>query len=125
MSVYVDDMEAPFGRMRMSHLMADTTKELLDMVDKIGVQRKWLQYPGTAREHFDIAISKKRLALEAGAIQVTWREIGIWSIVRSRWWPLHITFEKAQEQYASESEELLLCARERPIVNPGRLTIIK
>lgn len=26
-----------FGRMKMSHLMADTTEELLTMVDKIGV----------------------------------------------------------------------------------------
>lgn len=70
MSVYVDDMNAPFGRMLMCHLIADTTEELLTMVDKIGVQRKWIQNAGTNREHFDIALSKKKLALAAGAIEI-------------------------------------------------------
>jgi hypothetical protein len=70
MAVYVDDMNAPFGRMLMCHLIADTTKELLAMVDKIGVQRKWIQDAGTAREHFDIALSKKKIALENGAIEI-------------------------------------------------------
>lgn len=70
MSVYVDDMNAPFGNMRMCHLIADTTEELLAMVDKIGVQRKWIQDAGTKREHFDIALSKKKLAVAAGAIEI-------------------------------------------------------
>ena len=46
--VYIDDMEAPYGRMFMCHMIADTTEELLQMVDKNGVQRKWIQFPGTA-----------------------------------------------------------------------------
>lgn len=75
--VYVDDMACAFGRMIMCHMMADTTEELLAMVDKIGVQRKWIQYPGTYREHFDIALSKKKLALENGAELITWREYGL------------------------------------------------
>jgi hypothetical protein len=70
MSVYVDDMNAPFGRMLMCHLIADTTEELLAMVDAIGVQRKWIQDKGTYREHFDIAQSKKKLALDNGAIEI-------------------------------------------------------
>ena len=70
MAVYVDDMNAPFGQMVMCHLIADTTKELLAMVDKIGVRRKWIQDQGTHREHFDIALSKKKLALENGAIEI-------------------------------------------------------
>ena len=45
MSVYVDDMEAGFGRMVMCHMWADTLDELLEMADAIGVQRKWLQRP--------------------------------------------------------------------------------
>lgn len=68
MSVYVDNMRAQFGRMVMCHMMADTTEELLAMADKIGVQRKWIQYPGTSREHFDIALSKRALAIQHGAI---------------------------------------------------------
>lgn len=75
--IYIDDMDAPFRGMLMSHMVADTTKELLTMVDKIGVQRKWIQYPGTYNEHFDICLSKKAKALKLGAKQITWREYAI------------------------------------------------
>lgn len=55
MSVYVDDMRAPFGRMVMSHMIADTHEELLEMADRVGVALKWIQHPGKLRrEHFDI-----------------------------------------------------------------------
>lgn len=68
MTVYVDDVEHKFGRMLMCHLWADSLDELLAMVDLIGVQRKWLQQPPRASwVHFDIAVSKKRLAIAAGA----------------------------------------------------------
>lgn len=77
MAVYVDDMQAPFGRMKMCHMMADTTEELLAMADQIGVARRWLQKPGTHREHFDIALSKRKLAVAAGAIEVTQRDLGM------------------------------------------------
>lgn len=76
MSVYVDDMEAPFGRMLMCHMIADSTEELLAMADKIDVARKWIQQPGTAGEHFDIAKSKKALAVEHGAKAITWYQLG-------------------------------------------------
>jgi hypothetical protein len=72
--VYVDSMDAPFGRMLMCHMMADTTEELLAMVDTIGVRRQWIQNAGTYREHFDISRHKKRLALANGAQQVTGRQ---------------------------------------------------
>lgn len=74
MSVYVDDMRVPFGRMVMCHMTADTTEELLAMADRIGVARRWLQHPGTPKEHFDIALSKRALAVRAGAVEITWRE---------------------------------------------------
>lgn len=73
--VYIDNFNAPFGRMRMCHMIADTTQELLEMVDKIGVARKWIQYAGTDKEHFDICLSKKELAIKFGAKEVTWREM--------------------------------------------------
>ncbi|HBR41810.1 MAG TPA: DUF4031 domain-containing protein, partial [Sulfitobacter pontiacus] len=44
--------------------------------DKIGVQRKWLQKAGTHHEHFDIALTKRKLAVEAGAMEVTRLELG-------------------------------------------------
>lgn len=73
--VYIDDMEAPYRGMLMCHMIADTTKELLSMVDKIGVRRKWIQYPGTPSEHFDICLAKKKLAIKEGAKAVTGREL--------------------------------------------------
>jgi NRPS condensation-like uncharacterized protein len=76
MSVYVDDMRAPLGRMVMCHMIADSTDELLAMADRIGVQRRWLQHAGTPKEHFDIALSKRALAVAAGAIEVTRQEVG-------------------------------------------------
>lgn len=75
MAVYVDNYNARFGRMIMCHMIADSTEELLQMVDKIGVARKWIQYLGTQHEHFDICISKKKLAIKNGAIEITAREL--------------------------------------------------
>ena len=69
MSVYVDRMEAAFGRMVMCHMIADTPDELHAMADRIGVARRWYQQPPKASFwHYDIAKSKRALAVEAGAI---------------------------------------------------------
>lgn len=92
MAVYVDDMQATFGRMKMCHMMADTTDELLAMADEIGVPRKWIQKPGTRHEHFDIAMSKRKLAVDAGAVEVTKRELGALSILRRNNSPSHVLF---------------------------------
>ncbi|WP_264165728.1 DUF4031 domain-containing protein [Burkholderia cepacia] len=79
-TVYVDDMYrhaiGRLGRMKMSHLIADTTDELIAMVREIGVNPKWIQHAGTRDEHFDIAISKRAAAIAAGAIPITYRECG-------------------------------------------------
>jgi len=82
MAVYVDSMKAMFGRMKMCHLTADTEEELLAMADRIGVSRRWHQYPGTDRSHFDIAQSKRALAVKAGAREITWRQTGLMSMRR-------------------------------------------
>lgn len=80
MAVYVDDMYlypiGQFRNMKMSHLVADTTDELLAMARKIGVNTKWIQYPDTPREHFDIALSKRTLAVQHGAIEITYMQCG-------------------------------------------------
>lgn len=73
--VYVDDFKAKYDRMIMCHMIADTREELLEMVDKIGVQRKWIQEFGTAREHFDISLVKKKLAIQNGAKGIGMREL--------------------------------------------------
>lgn len=86
MAVYVDNMYTiplgKFGNMKMSHLMADTTEELLSMVDKIGVQRKWIQNAGSKLEHFDIAISKRKEAIKKGTIEVDMRKLAMAAINR-------------------------------------------
>ena len=58
MTVYVDDMRAPFGRLVMCHMIADTPAELHAMADRIGVARKWFQNKGSG-PHYDIALSKR------------------------------------------------------------------
>lgn len=77
MSVYVDDMRAEYRRMKMCHMVADTHDELLVMADRIGVARRWLQAPMTAREHFDICMSKRAKAVACGAIEVTKRDVAM------------------------------------------------
>lgn len=75
MAVYVDDMRAPFGRMVMCHMLADTDDELHVMADRIGVARRWWQRPPKAStSHYDIALSKRALAVSAGAVEITWRQ---------------------------------------------------
>ena len=75
MTVYVDDMRAKFGRMVMCHMLADSTEELLAMADRIGVARRWIQKPGTTHEHFDISLGKRTLAVRAGAVEITQRDL--------------------------------------------------
>ena len=72
MTVYVDDMLKDAAvrngdytvRGRWSHLMADTTSELLDFAAGLGLHRSWLQKPGSPLEHFDITAGKRLRALE-------------------------------------------------------------
>lgn len=81
MAVYVDDMYrnpiGQFGRMKMSHLIADTREELFACVDAIGVKRRWIQKLNTYGEHFDIAKSKRLAAVQWGAIPITYRQLGM------------------------------------------------
>ena len=63
-------------------MLADTTDELLTMADMIGVARKWIQKSGTPHEHFDIARSKRKLAVAVGAVEIDRRTLG--GILRKR-----------------------------------------
>jgi hypothetical protein len=77
-TVYVDDMKAPVGNMRMCHMWADSDEELLAMADRIGVQRKWIQghpelsfgkHRNASWVHFDIAMNKRAMAVRFGAVE--------------------------------------------------------
>lgn len=78
MAVYVDPAVWPFGNMVMCHCWADSLDELLSMVDRIGVQRKWIQghpelsfgkHRNASWVHFDISKAKRALAVRHGAIE--------------------------------------------------------
>jgi len=83
MTVYVDNMNANCGRMKMCHMLADTEEELLAMADKIGVQRRWHQYPGTIKSHFDICTSKREKAVDLGAVEIDYPS-GVAKILSAR-----------------------------------------
>lgn len=80
MAVYVDDMYrypmGGLGRMKMSHLLADSDSELLAFARSIGLNPQWHQSPGTAKSHFDVSMSRRRLAIDSGAQPITLRQAG-------------------------------------------------
>jgi hypothetical protein len=82
MAVYIDDMQAGYGRMKMCHMVADTDEDLHVMAAKIGVARRWHQKSGTPQSHYDICLSKRALAVQFGAQEITQRETGM--IVRRK-----------------------------------------
>jgi hypothetical protein len=74
-TVYVDNMRARFRRMVMCHMLADSDDELHTMADRIGVARRWWQSPThTSGSQYDIALSKRALAVAAGAVEISLRE---------------------------------------------------
>lgn len=79
MAVYVDNMRAPFGRLIMCHMIADTDDELNAMADAIGVSRRWHQ-----GDHYDICLSKRAKAVSLGAVEITLRQAGAMSARRKR-----------------------------------------
>lgn len=76
MTVFVDDMyKYPIGQfrhMKMSHMTADNEDELHKMAAKIGVARKHYQF-----DHYDICMSMRTLAIQAGAISITLKQLAL------------------------------------------------
>lgn len=69
MTVYVDDMKARYGRLVMCHMIGTADSELRAMASAIGVAQLWHQ-----GDHFDICMSKRALAVAAGAVEITQRQ---------------------------------------------------
>lgn len=95
MSVYVDSAKNAYGRMKMCHMIADTPDELHAMADKIGVARKWFQKLSSF-PHYDISQSKRELAVQNGAVELSTRlemgqkmrdirKAGIWTPALGGW----------------------------------------
>jgi hypothetical protein len=53
MPVYVDEAKNPYGRMLMSHMLADTLPELHAMADIVGLKRAWFQ-GNASTAHYDL-----------------------------------------------------------------------
>lgn len=70
MTVFVDDMKNRYGRMLMCHMGAETVDELHAMADRIGVDRRHFQ-----GDHYDICQKMRRLAIAAGAVEITRRQM--------------------------------------------------
>jgi hypothetical protein len=74
MVTYVDDMHklelGRLGRMRMSHMIADSEEELHAMAERIGMKRAWYQ-----GDHYDVAKGRRAAAIAAGAVEVPLRTL--------------------------------------------------
>lgn len=68
-TVYVDNMRSGYRQMVMCHMLGDSESELHTMADQIGVKRRWYQ-----GDHYDICLTKRTMALKAGAIEITARQ---------------------------------------------------
>jgi len=77
MAVYVDNMfdtalyktqwrQSSFYWPRACHMWADTLAELIEMADRIGLKRSWLQN-NKKLPHYDLTESKRALAVKCGA----------------------------------------------------------
>lgn len=70
MSVYVDRAGNHFGRLVMSHMIADTPAELHALAAEIGLERRWFQAPPRASFwHYDVCKTKRALAVSLGAVE--------------------------------------------------------
>ncbi len=85
MTIYVDNLNlrasvkngARTHTSRWCHLMSDVDDaELLAFAQRIGLKPEWLQDAGTFTSHFDVTEPKRRAAVRAGAIEISWRDLG-------------------------------------------------
>lgn len=87
MGVYIDDYQRrhQVGRLNAiwSHLMADTTEELLAFAAALGLNPRWIQKAGTALEHFDVTEPKRDQALRLGAVPIRYGHEGA-ALTRSK-----------------------------------------
>jgi hypothetical protein len=61
---------------RWSHLTADTAEELHDFARRLGIPARAFQHKPNkpAFDHYDVTEELRQLAIELGAVSLTWRE---------------------------------------------------
>lgn len=72
MTVYVDRAIHRWRGQLWCHLFADTEEELHEFGKRIGMRRAWFQ-SDVRLPHYDINRNRRRLAVEAGAVEVDFR----------------------------------------------------
>lgn len=107
MTIYVDEagiqaevFNPDSGRThnsRWCHLFSDRidTAELHEFASRIGLKRSWFQpgkqlgrpsEPNPVHDHYDVTISKRKVAISVGAVSVNMEEaVSIWQDKRNRW----------------------------------------
>lgn len=73
--VYVDKRKYNYKHMVMCHLLADSKLELLEFANKLNLNSKHIQFENTYKEHFDICLTKRKLAIQLGAIEISNKEL--------------------------------------------------
>lgn len=72
--VYVGKNEYRYGRMKMSHMIAESLEELHQMAHDLGIDQKHFQNkPG--KPHYDICKQNKRKAIALGAVEVSDKQL--------------------------------------------------
>lgn len=106
MTVYVDDMYriplGRFGRMKMSHMIADTEDELHAMAKRIGMRRDWYQ-----GDHYDVSMSRRKLAIQSGAKPITLRQLACMSALRRFGLPMGEPHGAEERLYAARFSDPL------------------
>lgn len=72
--VYVDDAAILYRGKRRYHMTADSKAELHAFAESIGVKRCWF-HKARLHPHYDITLPQREKAVEAGAFEVSGREL--------------------------------------------------
>lgn len=123
MTLYVDDMLRPArpagfrgpGTPKWSHMVADTTAELVHAADVLGLRRSWIQHAGTPLEHFDVTSSVRQRALQLGAHPMVYgREGGLFTLWKRSLTAGHPAATVADRRSLFDAEHAANC----PILHP-------
>ena len=78
MSVYIDEAYFPIGSVKMCHLIADSEKELHKFVALLGIDKRFYKVSSITpwRNHYELSVTQRRLAVKHGAIEVTNSQMG-------------------------------------------------
>lgn len=81
MSIYIDPLtkcwpvkSGGWNWLQSCHMIADSASELIEFAKSIGLKEEWLQKrPSGKDQHFDLTQSKRKLAVEGGAVELDCR----------------------------------------------------